>query len=409
MEFPRIAIADGRALLVHGDVLDTLRSFEPGIADVVVTDPPYGLGFMGKKWDRRVPPVEVWAECYRLLPDGGRLLAFGGTRTAHRMWCAIEDAGFVLEDSVEFFLGAGDLAVDLWETLNDDQRKALGHVLDALLGTGDLAWLYGSGFPKHRSKLKPGFEPICVARKGFVSSLNIDACRIPIGAGDEWDVPQADFSRVNPARPGDANGSPTSERHPDGLRAVPHAGGRWPANVAHDGSDEVLEAFSHAGYRDRGSQPAHRVGIGFGSGARGTQGATGAKMDGGSADRFFFSAKASRGERNLGLGGSPEPAVSQGARPRDTEHADWQARNGNHHPTVKPVALMRWLCRLVTPPGGTVLDPYCGSGSTGVACAADGFRFVGVDHDPSYLQIAERRLNLAHTQGSLFDFTEDQE
>jgi len=307
--------ADARALPLPNEIVDA-----------VVTDPPYELGFMGKRWDRAGVAYDpaTWAEAYRVLKRGGRLLAFGGNRTHHRIWCAIEDAGFVIEDTI--------------------------------------MWLYGSGFPKHRSKLKPAYEPIVVARKGPVTALNIDACRI--GAGDGGD------------RTGEASAHRRySERGATSFAALPgprggDAAGRWPANVVLD--EEAAEALDARA---------------------GTSGAS----------RFFYVAKASRAERNAGLEGMPRRPGGSNAKGLTADVARGIDRNRpveNHHPTVKPVALMRWLVRLVTQSGDLVLDPFGGSGTTGVACTLEGRRCILVDNEPEYCEIAKYRI--AATPLSLF-------
>lgn len=322
---------------------------------------------MGKRWDgsKVAYDVALWTEVFRVLKPGGRLLAFGGTRTSHRMICAIEDAGFQIEDSV--------------------------------------CWIFGSGFPKHKSKLKPGYEPVCVARKGGVSLLNVDACRIDGGA--------------RPAVESLGN-RPSAGVYGEGLHGSRAAGtttlGRYPANVAHDGSEEVLAAFPAAPGQRAAATGNEPTANGFSgpvsfSGMRGRVASAPPRLDSGSAARFFYAAKASRAEREEGLAGLPvyeNVDLTSGDRNRENERAGTN-RNGpirarNIHPTVKPVALMRWLCRLVTPPGGVVLDPFAGSGTTGVACAAEGFRFIGVEREAEYAAIAERRLSHALSTPTLF-------
>lgn len=342
--------------------------------DSVVTDPPYGLtserpggrseatrgavmgGFMGLQWDSAVPDAAVWGEVLRVLKPGGYLLAFGGTRSYHRLTCAIEDAGFEIRDQV--------------------------------------MWLYGSGFPKsHNLKgeregwgtaLKPAWEPIIVARKPLAGTvaenvrdhgtgaLNIDECRVPgadtrrTKAGGSNDFPLEDDSWM-----------PRSVEVGSSL-------GRWPANVIHDGSEEVLAAFPDApGQMADASSSSRKTQHVYGAMRRGNGrdgepsadsenvGVVGFKMkpgarrlDAGTAARFFYCAKASKLDRGA----------------------------GNTHPTVKPTALMRYLCRLVTPPGGIVLDPFMGSGSTGKAALLEGFDFLGIDRESSYVAVAQARL-----------------
>lgn len=319
--------------------------------DAVVTDPPYELGFMGREWDRAGVAYDpaTWAEALRVLRPGGRLLAFGANRTHHRIWCAIEDAGFVIEDTI--------------------------------------MWIYGSGFPKHRSKLKPAFEPIIVARKGPVTHLNIDACRIGTGTGE----PRPEYK---PNRRNSVYGAGM------GGGAWVNTAGRWPANVVLDEEAAVvLDAQSGVSISRAGSPRASRSpGEGWGL----TH--TGAEYDDfGGASRFFYCAKASRAERNAGLEGLPRRPGGSTAKGFTEDRERGQDRNRpvrNHHPTVKPVDLMRWLVRLVTQPGELVLDPFTGSGTTGVACTMEGRRFIGTEREAEYVEIALRRI--AATQPSLF-------
>lgn len=418
----------GSANLYLGDCREVLRSLADASIDSIVTDPPYhlttgkkggsgpasvnldspygrskiGTGFMGMTWDGGdiAHNIEMWAECLRVLKPGGHLLAFSGTRTQHRMVCAIEDAGFEVRDQI--------------------------------------GWLYGSGFPKSRNldgdwqgwgtALKPAWEPICVARKPLIGTvganvqahgtgaLNIDACRVAtddaLGGGDQraettnktagWDRPWMQDPVAKAAHAARVNANVEKAE----------ALGRWPANIIHDGSPEVLEKFPDA--------PGQMADVSLQPGARKTQNVYGAmnraheasadrvytdaggtnfamkpgarRLDAGSAARFFYCAKTSRTDRNEGLASGDEPAVETEATMRDRETADWPARNGNHHPTVKPTDLMAYLCRLVTPPGGMVLDPFMGSGSTGKAAMREGFRFIGIDMTPEYVDIAKQRI-----------------
>lgn len=375
--------------MIHvGDCLEVMRGMAADSVDAIVTDPPYGLSFMGKRWDYDVPSTEIWAECLRVLKPGGHLLAFAGTRTQHRMAVRIEDAGFEIRDMI--------------------------------------GWVYGSGFPKSRNgewggtALKPALEPITVARKPLVTSvaenwqqhgtggLNIEACRVPTVEDLSGGAYTASGRSVSPAM------SPTGMNRA-GARApgaFEQPAGRWPANLIHDGSDEVMANFPAApGQKTDLSRNAPSTRLsnvysggpltrdGEASAKNENQGAVGFRMkpgarrlDGGSAARFFYCAKATRDDRNEGLESGPVPAVAAGATMRDRETADWPARNGNHHPTVKPTELMRYLCRLVTPRGGLVLDPFAGSGSTGRAALMEGFQFVGIELDAEYAAIAEARI-----------------
>lgn len=376
--------------IVHGDCTEVLRGMADCSVDAVVTDPPYGLAFMGKKWDYDVPSVEVWTECLRVLKPGGYLLAFSGTRTQHRMVCAIEDAGFEIRDQI--------------------------------------GWAFGSGFPKSHNgewggtALKPAWEPICMARKPLIGTveanwrehgtgaLNIDGCRI-----------EADARAPITGRGGIPARHAEHESRPAGVVAQPHELGRWPANLIHDGSDEVLSSFPLApgqiadAKRSGERKTANVYGTmryangrdGEASASSDNDGAVGFKMkpgarraDAGSAARFFYCAKASRSDRNAGTESLPQRVAgmvsnTSGQHITRRDEGYEQKPQGNHHPTVKPTDLMRYLCRLVTPPGGVVLDPFMGSGSTGKAAVLEGFGFVGIEREAEYVEIARQRISSA--------------
>jgi site-specific DNA-methyltransferase (adenine-specific) len=394
--------------------------------DSIVTDPPYGLSFMGKKWDYDVPGEDIWRECLRVLKPGGHLLAFAGTRTQHRMAVRIEDAGFEIRDMIAWVYGSG-----FPKSLN------VGKVLDKFIKTGNASWNgtgdstngalgYSklqkdqgyrpadySGAHQHHGEiteeaakkwqgwgtaLKPAMEPITVARKpldGTVAAnvqkwgcgcLNIDGCRV--GVGDD---------RVG--------GGLAKERF--GINGMPQTsrpvGGRWPANLIHDGSDEVVGLFPQS---NGAAAPVAKGQKEFGGVIYGkfkTGGDDGASFygDSGSAARFFYCAKASKKDRDEGCEGMDEKKMgfSNGAQLHGEGYDKGQdiglnrvISRRNHHPTVKPTDLMRYLCRLVTPPGGIVLDPFAGSGSTGKACALEGFRFIGIEREAEYCEIARARI-----------------
>jgi site-specific DNA-methyltransferase (adenine-specific) len=342
--------------LLHADCIAAMSLvIEPGSVDAIVTDPPYELGFMGKGWDSTgiANNPAMWRAAFDCLKPGGHLLAFSGTRTYHRMVCAIEDAGFEIRDQIGWAYGSGfPKSLDVSKAIGESYRAP--------------AW-QGWG-----TALKPAWEPICVARKpltGTVAAnvlahgtgaLNIDGCRV----GDEVRFnASAGNQRAGVAQ--NANILQGTDPEAEGRIAV----GRWPANLIHDGSDEVLAAFPDS----NGSGPARKLkrgeredGAGWGM-----AGADGELRDAGtgSAARFFYCAKASKSDRG----------------------------EGNVHPTVKPTELMRYLCRLITPPGGVVLDPFTGSGSTGKAAVLEGFRFVGCELSDEYVRIAEARIAHAWT------------
>ncbi len=388
----------GKRFELHlGDCMDVLRTLGDASVDSIVTDPPYhlttgkkggagpasvnlespygrskiGTGFMGMTWDGGDVAMRpaTWAECIRILKPGGHLLAFSGSRTYHRMTSAIEDAGFEIRDQI--------------------------------------MWIYGSGFPKSHNlgdgrgtALKPAHEPICVARKPFkgtvaanvmehgTGALNIDVCRVG-ESGATKRSGQAEYPKKQDGTE-DRSGSWARTGH----EIVELNVGRWPANVIHDGSDEVLEQFPDApGQIAAQRQDGAAQGNSVYAALRYVRSAPEPRVEvEKSAARFFYCAKASRADRNEGIGGSDTPAVETDATMRDRETADWRQRNGNHHPTVKPTDLMAYLCRLVTPPGGTVLDPFMGSGSTGKAAIREGFKFVGIDMTPEYVAIAQARI-----------------
>ena len=330
--------------LLHGDCLERLRELPDCSVDSCVTDPPYGLSFMGKAWDYDVPQAAVWREVLRVLKPGGHLLAFAGTRTQHRMAVQIEDAGFEIRDMI--------------------------------------AWVYGSGFPKsHNLKgdwegwgtaLKPALEPITVARKPLIGTvaanvlahgtggLNVDGCRV----GTSKQVP------ASVSRKAHANcymGGWKEKGETPGVGGHDPNLGRWPANLIHDGSGEVLGLFPQTTsgcWREGMTQHSRTFNVAKGVKAERVREAR--APDTGSAARFFYCAKASKADR--------------GAE--------------NVHPTVKPTELMRYLCRLVTPPGGVVLDPFMGSGSTGKAAVLEGFRFIGIEREVEYLEIARGRIQV---------------
>lgn len=385
-----------------GDCLEGLRALPDNSVDSIVTDPPYGLKFMGKAWDYDVPPEEVWRECLRVLKPGGHLLCFAGTRTQHRMAVRIEDAGFEIRDMIAWVYGSGfPKSLDVSKAIDKAagaEREVVGSKTvsrDFTAGEGeDIAFRSGrpgqtevpvtaAATPEAQrwegwgTALKPSLEPVTVARKPLVGTvaanvlahetgaLNIDGCRVP--TGDEViHVPQSDPSKRAGIVGSDLgiSGANTSDFQAAQRASVERTMtlGRWPANLIHDGSDEVVGLFpesSTTGKRSAASRAATVEGTAWlADNHQSTE-----YTDTGSAARFFYCAKASKKDRG----------------------------DGNTHPTVKPTDLMRYLCRLVTPPGGLVLDPYTGSGSTAKAAALEGFRFIGFEIDPDYYAIAERR------------------
>lgn len=402
-------------MILTGDNIEALRLMPENSVDAIVTDPPYGLSFMGKRWDYDVPSVAFWTEALRVLKPGGHVLCFGGTRTYHRVAVNIEDAGFEVRDSIH--------------------------------------WMYGSGFPKSLNldgerkgwgtALKPGHEPIIVARKpleGTVAenvakwgtgALNIGGCRVVRLPGDEsgWSKTGSKASENRSMSGGNY------ERPPK-----PDAEGRWPPNVVFTHSVGCVKGGAcvegcPVAELDRQTGPKGGAAAASGpsltgkstSRARGTfngveatpfhgkvQGASGffpcfypdADLD--ELTPFLYCAKPARSEREAGCGHLPARAGHDAVDRKEGSAGLNSPRAGsgrtaesvrNHHPTVKPVALMRWLVRLATPPGGVVLDPFCGSGTTLVAVTLEGFLGLGLERDPEYVAIAEARVAHAATAG----------
>lgn len=391
--------------LVRGDTRQLLRELPDACVDAIVTDPPYELGFMGKAWDKSgiANDPAMWADALRVLKPGGHLLAFSGARTYHRMVCAIEDAGFEIRDQIMWVYGSG-------------MPKSRNVAKYDMAGADAEEWEgWGTG-------LKPAHEPIVVARKPLagtvagnllahgVGAYHIDACRVGMSAADRDDYIEKRRSFAGAKTNDGANVTFNASKvlSPEQLIAN-SAQGRWPANLIHDGSAEVLALFpaadgAHSGVK--GAEPsmagtglqgrprkrlaAPRVGGAGGVGF--AMGAGERREDVGSAARFFYCPKATRKDRNDGCDSAEVPAVGSGATMRDCEEAKWSARNGNDHPTVKPTELMRYLVRLVARPGAVVLDPFMGSGSTGRGARLEGCRFVGFDLDAHNVDIAGRRI-----------------
>ena len=405
----------------HGDCLEVMDKMEKCSVDSIVTDPPYHLtsiveryskkdsapptsksmggafvrvskGFMGKEWDGGdiAFQVETWRKCYELLKPGGHMIAFSGSRTYHRMAVAIEDAGFEIRDQC--------------------------------------IWLYGSGFPKSHNigngwgtALKPAHEPMVLARKPLseksvaenvdkfgTGAINIDACRIegevkhPDTMPDFRDqgeqskaaigVDKLSFGQTSNAKRKKVVRKP---RTSDGVWTDDNSGmksegsefadadprGRWPSNVMHDGSEQIQEIFPETSSTEVSRQRTHK-GIWTAGELADTEQFMPAYGDQGNASRYFYCAKTSKDERKFGLGGDVK---------------------ANTHPTVKPVELMRYLVRLVTPKGGVVLDPFMGSGSTGMGAREEDFSFIGIEKEEEYYEIAKARIKNVKPQLKLFD------
>jgi DNA modification methylase len=499
--------------VIHGDCLSVMPTLPAESVDAIVCDPPYGLSFMGKNWDHGIPGVAFWAAALRVAKPGAHLVAFGGTRTFHRLACAIEDAGWEIRDTLSWMYGSGfPKSLDVSKAL-DKAAGAAGEYggpkSEAHAGWIERGKMRGDhGHEGHQrpwmddpaavdrnarqylpatdaakqwagwgTALKPAWEPIILARKplsGTVAqtvtqwgtgAINVDACRIG-----------SDTIQTNRYTPGRDMTSFHGSQAGNEYVSSTHAG-RWPANVVLSHSDQCREVGTreakrntrtgdHVGRGERtdglrylsngvgnsttsvpetvpawicekncpvrllDEQGGERKGGGkagprntdtseeyWGEGGGGyTSVGRSASFhhDTGGASRFFYTAKASRREREAGLEGMPQAKVTDADKwatndrrsGTDRQPTEWrQSPVSNSHPTVKPLALMRWLCRLVTPPGGVILDPFTGSGSTGCAAVLEGFRFLGIEQEAEYVAIAERRI--AHWAATVASATPD--
>jgi len=377
--------------LLQGDCLEQMKTLPDNSVDAIVSDPPYGISFMAKKWDYDVPSVEVWKEAMRVLKPGGHALIACGTRTQHRMVVNIEDAGFEVRDVVSWIYGSGfpkslniskaiDKAAGVEREVVGKKRAGLarkargggemcgGNQSFEHLRVADItapATEAAKQWDGWGTALKPSSEFFTLCRKPLsektiaanvlkwgTGGINIDGCRVGTDAG--WSYPSGAGGNGFHGGVG---------RKADGSRkdACESTQGRFPANLIHDGSQEVLELFPETKSGTGAIRKNAKAMFGLcGDGQPNVE-----YGDKGSAARFFYCAKASKKDRG----------------------------DGNNHPTVKPTALMQYLCRLITPTGGTVLDPYMGSGSTGKAAIKEGFDFIGCELDPDYFNIAETRIN----------------
>lgn len=403
------------ATLYHANNLDALKEIQD--CHACVTDPPYGLSFMGKKWDYDVPTQEQWQAVLNSLRSGAHLLSFAGTRTQHRMAVRIEDAGFEIRDMIAWVYGSGfPKSLDIGKAIDKSvgaEREITG--ITAGMGKQNPEWngtaqgrAENSFKPEYNTTapateeaktwdgwgtaLKPAMEPITLARKPLTGTvahnilthgtggINIDGCRVSTPdvitqSGEKQDLPKE--------RQGPANHQ-----------------GRWPANIIHDGSQQVLDLFpdTKSGKDNTRRQPHQTTSM------AGTLGQLDREEvsygDQGSAARFFYCAKSSRSERDAGLTLPHTPAGEITSREENSAGlnspragAGRTSGGKNTHPTVKPLQLMRYLARLITPPQGTILDPWMGSGSTGIAALQEGFNFIGIELDPQHFQTALARIS----------------
>lgn len=452
--------------LINGDMLQELDKLEECSVDCIVTDPPYELGFMGKSWDNAGVSFqsETWKKCLRVLKPGGYLLSFGGTRTYHRIACAIEDAGFEIRDTIMWLYGSGfpkslnvGLAID---KKNGVESEVVGYADESMpdfqdagkknsinkIGINDGESADRKAYPIYRAKnewngwgtcLKPAYEPIIVARKPFngslvdsvlengVGGLNIDECRVPISR-DDVNMLNAKSSK-NPTN--NYNQNPTKKYGDYSLNIATPANdiGRFPANVIltydEDDYDEVC-----------GGMPDTVSSGGSGENSMGALGKTvyntgwnhstigahlGGLGDSGSASRYFYCAKASKRDRDEGLnefevkqtvgGGGGIGDYLNDVNSASGKFGSEKAPHQNYHPTVKPTSLMQYLIKLVAPKGATILDPFMGSGSTGKAVAYENFdrnanyKFIGIEINADYLKIAEARIDYVVKYPAMID------
>ena len=385
--------------LLHGDNREQLKHLADNSIDSIVCDPPYELGFMGKRWDSTgiAYDLAVWTECLRVLKPGGHLIAFGGTRTYHRMTVAIEDAGFEIRDCIMYLYGSGfPKSLDVSKALDKQagaEREVVGehdNPASSIYGSAQMTKSVTLTAPAtdlakqwhgYGTNLKPAVEPAVLARKPLtgtvadnvttwgVGAINIDGCRV----GTTKDVPHSTKKMPASTHTVSMPGKSDTSGHDPNT-------GRWPANVILDESaGEALDVQS--GWSRSSATPLNRIKEDeFFKGKKRMP--TAEHSDSGGASRFFYTAKASKAEREAGLN-APD------------------GQRANHHPTVKPIALMRYLVRLVTPKGGTVLDPFMGSGSTGCAAMCEGMDFVGIELSEEYLEIARRRIEYWQSQNPM--------
>jgi DNA modification methylase len=401
----------------NDDCLNVLREMPDNSVDSIVTDPPYGISFMAKKWDYDVPSVKVWKEAMRVLKPGGHALIACGTRTQHRMVCNIEDAGFEIRDVVSWIYGSGfPKSLNISKAIDKAagvEREVIHSKTGAKPGTHGGSGQYGHGEDRSitapatdeakqwdgwGTALKPSCEFFTLCRKPLSEStvaknvlkwgtggINIDGCRV----GKAIKPTQSGMQRFR-----EYSDKNTGQSRPKMQATTPKEQGRFPANLIHDGSQEVLDLFPETKSAVRKPSESGKAQDGWGLGARKPQ--ERGHDDQGSAARFFYCPKASKKDRNEGceeLEEKESKTLNEYKNPSDGRTASKSGSpKKNHHPTVKPTSLMAYLCRLITPTGGVVLDPYMGSGSTGKAAVREGFSFVGIELDPDYYEICKARI-----------------
>ena len=406
-----------------GNNLDLLKRLPDNCIDSVVTDPPYGISFMNKSWDYDVPTVELWREVLRVLKPGGHALVACGTRTQHRMAVNLEDAGFEIRDIVAWVYGSGfPKSMDISQAIDKMKGAEREVIKTSEMGNHNggkhcgIEESYGfkesfditiPSTPEAQewqgwgSNLKPAMELFSLVRKPIkgtvaenvlrygVGGLNIDGCRVGTEERTQWS--------------GKGTNATVYKEYKQDNAHFETVNGRFPANFIHDGSDEVVALFPQT------TSGELRVGDKQGSGMFGKVGGDFINGnyggDSGSASRFFYTAKASQSERNDGLWGFEERAITDGREtPIDNAFNRGMTEKRNIHPTVKPLDLMRYLCRMITPKGGVVLDPFLGSGTTAIAAKQEKMQYIGMEIEPKYVAIAEARIKAAIVEYDIFDF-----
>lgn len=374
--------------IIHGDNIEVLKTMPDNHFDSIITDPPYGLQFMNKKWDHTVPSVQLWEESLRVLKPGGHVLSFGGTRTYHRMVVNIEDAGFEIRDQLQWLYGSGfPKNMNISDQFYKGYGGSLEYLRDKWKGWG--------------TALKPACEPICMARKPFKSTiaenvrkwgtggLNINECRIPFN--DQDDQESATWGRGTDILGGNYVGG----IHGNGkVNIEANENGRWPANIILDiEAAKLLDEQS--GILTTGAQsPVQRQNKGGWAGDMPDMTNYECEANKGGASRFFYVAKPSQYERNKGLGHLEKRKVNDGRQTEiDNPYQRGETERSNTHVTIKPITLMRYLIKLITSKNGIVLDMFSGSGSTGIACKLEMMNFIGIDNDAESCRIALARLN----------------
>ena len=443
--------------LLNGDCLVKLQELDDNSVDSIVTDPPYGIDFMGKKWDYDVPSTAIWEQCFRVLKPGGYLLAFAGTRTQHRMAVRIEDAGFEIRDMIAWVYGSGfpkshniskaiDKAAGAEREVvgkRTDGRYKYGFSDKAKAALGGIVQSESKGFQSDPSEitepgtddakkwdgwgtaLKPALEPITVARKPLeektvaanvlkygTGAINIDESRIATN-------PDVDDARLGGKGSWKTEGMAVNAYGKfAGTASASSEQGRFPANFIHDGSEEVTELFPHTKSGKLTPDMNVKASTGWAGGSNADRVKNTFNGDEGSAARFFYVPKTSKKDRNDGLDAFQAKATASSEfRPNHAEKAE-QGEDGNpygrwkpeknNHPTVKPTDLMRYLVTMVTPKGGTTLDPFMGSGSTGRGAKLGGVNFVGIELDPEYFVLAKARIDAIMKESTLEDFFSDE-